>query len=452
MSVINTVLKDLDNKPSAFTPLDVAVAGIQKKKSRINVKFWMLGFIFLVVLVVSAYFINPYFSYQRGQQAKVSAVTSEAVKLPSEISAEIEAPEILSTVHGEITTTKKVEITGLQLNENDHFMELSLQLPLGAQSFLKRRDKNSYIFLISNANKKIITPQIENNLWIKSVAVNELKENLEIQFVTPDNILVETRHAEKEGVYNWVIRLKKSTPLKNSETLIAPNKKAEILPLPGVEEGSLSRVDLEKTKPESKPLKMVKFDIKPVKHVLTDTQLLAQSTSLIKQREWVKAQSELQKLLGTNVDKKARIKLLGVFQVQQEKNMFNQLLLESLELYPEASSLLVLHARQLFTQKEFLSLINQYGSKDIKQVLNLVAASYQSIKQHDKAISYYQKSLTMDSLQPRSWVSLAISQEQLSRFNLALESYQMALRSGRLNKRLQDFTVKRIQQLTNKTQ
>jgi len=210
-------------------------------------------------------------------------------------------------------------------------------------------------------------------------------------------------------------------------------------------EGNAEALDV---KPEQKPLKAVKLDIKPVKNELTDSELLHQAIRLIQQQNWLKAQHSLQKLVGSKVDKNARVKLLGLYQLRQKYKLFTPLLAESLELYPTESRLLAMHAQQLFSQNQFLKIINLY-SKFVKQksLMNLVAISYQRINQHDKAIVYYQKSLRVDPQQPRNWISLAISQEQESQFDQALQSYQIAQRSGLLNKKLQAFTVKRIQQL-----
>jgi len=449
MSVINAVLKDLDARPSTFTPLDIEAVSRSNKKIKVDFKKWIMAFIVLSLSLLIIYLIGPLSFFQHNLPAQnVEDIPVQSSEV--ELAVVKLTKEVLSIVPSEKIVPAKIQVTGLQINEANDFMELSLQLPVGAQSFLKRHSNNSYVFFISNAGKKIITPQIENNQWIESVVIDEVRGGFEIQFDTPGNILVETHHKEAEDLYHWVIRLKRSKRLAAIEAEGNQSKSAEVLvmskQLPEVNnEGNAEALDV---KPEQKPLKAVKLDIKPVKNELTDSELLHQAIRLIQQQNWLKAQHSLQKLVGSKVDKNARVKLLGLYQLRQKYKLFTPLLAESLELYPTESRLLAMHAQQLFSQNQFLKIINLY-SKFVKQksLMNLVAISYQRINQHDKAIVYYQKSLRVDPQQPRNWISLAISQEQESQFDQALQSYQIAQRSGLLNKKLQAFTVKRIQQL-----
>ena len=107
----------------------------------------------------------------------------------------------------------------------------------------------------------------------------------------------------------------------------------------------------------------------------------------------------------------------------------------------------------LFTDKKYSTLIKNYNDNldDIK-IINLVAASYQRTNQHKNAANYYQESLRLNFQQPRQWISLAISQEQLSKFDRSIQSYKMALKSGALNERLETFIHKRLQQLSSSGQ
>ena len=257
-------------------------------------------------------------------------------------------------------------------------------------------------------------------------------------------------HKEQAQNYYWVIRLKKSVPVPTFE---AKNKQIE---LPGTQQQEIAVKDTDAEVHQvdlaSSSQQQVKLEIKPVMSKLSDEQILQNARKAIQLKEWVLAQQQIEKLLGSRIDKKARIEFLALLRVQKKTAEMKLLLAKSLQLYPAENKFLIADAGQLFTEKKFLVLIKSYKSKlDNIKIINLLAASFQSIGQHDSAIDYYQRSLAMSPQQPRKWISLAISQEQKSQFDRALQSYQMALQSGTLNKRLQSFIHNRLQQLSQNT-
>ncbi|MCK4708941.1 MAG: hypothetical protein KAU21_10025, partial [Gammaproteobacteria bacterium] len=154
MSVINNVLKDLENKPSSFTPLELA--DVPDNKAPVRLQYW--GGAALALLIVAVLF--AYFFYQ--SKPAGSTVRHESIEPVKVIPADREMTQnadlqALPLSVNEQPLIVKPDITGLQLNETEEFLELTLQLPLGAQSFLKQSSQNRYVFLISNAAKKIIT-------------------------------------------------------------------------------------------------------------------------------------------------------------------------------------------------------------------------------------------------------------------------------------------------------
>lgn len=452
MSVINNVLKDLENKPSAFTPLELADVADSRVHHRLPYRNWYIAFTLLVVAMLAAYYVYQPKAVVPDQQSQVI----EAVDLTpeTEISDNTDLQIFPSPVEEEPVRTE-AELTGLQLNETQNFLELTLQLPIGAQSFLRHSSHNRYIFLISNAGKKIITPDINDNAWLDSITIDETEAGLEIQFYTRDNILVETHHKEKKQLYYWIIRLKKPIPPEiiethkmQSETVQQAVKADSNQRLTVAPSGPIT--DNEKIEADNIQQQKVKLEIKPLKSGVSDAELLINAHKAMQQRNWEKAEKQLKQLLNSSVDKKARVKLLALYQLQQQTYPMKLLLSKSLKLYPEEKDLLTVDAGLLFSEKEYLTLIKRYKNKlENLIIINLVAASFQNINQHDSAIEYYQRSLKINPQQSRKWISLAISQEQESQFERALQSYQMALQSGSLNKRLQSFIHKRLQQLSN---
>ena len=457
MSVINNVLKDLKNKSSSFTPLELADVPNNKTQTPLYFKIFLPIVLFLVVVFLLAYFVNQ--SKARDMQSQNQSITTVELIQPEKELIERINHQKLPVVEKQKTLITKPEITGLQLKETVDYLELRLQLPIGAQSFLKKSSQNRYVFLISNAAKKIITPDIKDNTWLESITVDETVAGLEIQFLTRDKILVETHHNEQGGDYNWVIRLHKSLPVSTTITDVGQVEQAG-KPSVVVEIQSLTAnqkivgVNKEKSPVNmvSSPQQQVRLEIKPVLSKQTDAQIFHNARVAMRQKDWLVAQQQLEKLLGSRVDKKARIELLAVLVRQKKSSQINLLLAKSLHKYPAENEFLVADAGQLFLQNNFSTLITRYKQKlnNIKLV-NLVAASFQNIGQHDNAITYYQRSLATNPQQPRTWVSLAISQEQKAQFDRAFQSYQMALKSGALNKRLQSFIHDRLQQLSQNT-
>ncbi len=453
MSVINNVLKDLENKPSAFTPLELAdVSGTVKKQKSIVA---VLSLILLFVVILSSFYF--YFKLPEEVPATLKLLAQPVDATPDK--------EMLDTTVGQNTSPvtpvskeiDKTEITGLQINETKDFFELTLRLPLGAQSFLKQSSLNRYVFLISNASSKIIIPQIKDNDWLKSISVEKTKEGLEIQFLTMDKVMVETHHTEKENNYFWNIRLKKSvlseTPERNDST-IALTTQSTLEPLQQqLAHDEVPEIDKDNKSSQavtdSDIQQNVKLEIKPVISRQSDEALFNTAQTAYRQKDWFNAQRQLNALLGSRLDKKVRLMLLTVYRQQANKSEMEALLSKSQTLYPEDTDFSIIDAELLFSEKQYFTLLKRYRNQlQNKNIINYVAAAFQRTEQHENAIEYYQKSLKLDTQQPRKWISLAISQEHLSQFDRARESYKIALNSGRLNNRLQTFIQQRLQQLS----
>ena len=453
MSVINNVLKEIENKPSAFTPLELADVPNAKTQTNVYIRTWVIGFLLLALIVLAVFFFSQKNVFNMFSKDQI-------VESVSEVSNTNTVPVDKILIQKEQPVTVKKEITGLQLNEEQNFLELTLQLPLGAQSFLKQSGLNRYVFFISNAGKQVVAPEITDNAWLTSINVSEVEAGLEIQFFTKNKVLVETLHQEKEGSYLWAIRLKKPTQddkVKVVEKKVDPNIKSNIATTDKKNNIAKANITTEPVTDEIKPdrqlSKNVKLEIKPVLSGNSDAERLAKADIALQQKAWSQAQKHLQDLLNSSVDKKVRIKLLSVYQQQHKSAEMKLLLGKSLQLYPKNSEFFVMDAGLLFTDKKYSTLIKNYNDNldDIK-IINLVAASYQRTNQHKNAANYYQESLRLNFQQPRQWISLAISQEQLSKFDRSIQSYKMALKSGALNERLETFIHKRLQQLSSSGQ
>ncbi len=450
MSVINNVLKDLENKPSAFKPLNLsAVDHGRKAKKNPGMAIWLMAP--LIIAVVGSFYYVQHYSAAEASVMPTTEVSQSAadtiIRAETESTSNIEGLPPASPVVEPTPAKLPNQLVGLHINETPSFVELSFQLTESAQSFLKQRSQDRYVFMIRNSSNQISTPQIEN-AWLKDIQLQQDQEDVAIQFDTAEGVLVETLHEQQQQDHYWKIRLKKSIVAEKpvaTETRPEPILQAA---KPAATKPSATSTLI--TAAAKQTISPVKLQIKPAKIELTDSERLKRAISQFEAGELSASEIGLKSLLDGELDREARINLLSLYQYRKKTQQFQQLLAVSLAQYPQDMDLILIDANQLINNKQYSTLVQRYqGITKDKQLLSLVAASYQRMQQHAEAIDYYTRALELDPRQPKSWISLAISQEQQAEYNQALQSYQMAARSGPLNDRLTGFVQQRIQQLNN---
>lgn len=456
MSVINNVLKDLESKPSAFAPLDVAGLSVEGRQKNKPLTLWMAGFFLMMVAAFIGYSIyrdsllipamktmaDPHSFIEK----KTTNDTAEAIAIESSAlrpGAEIKLPEVVGN-----------EISGLQIRETSKYMELEFQFSNKVQSFLKQQSINRYIFQIKDSINNIDTPLLGQNPWLKKMALRSAQNGVEIQFDTQQGVLVETRAINNEDSYYWLIRLNKpaSKPVKKVDNTVKPSLHVtEIKPVIGQAPNPVTAKQTENQQLQKQPLQIEKtrLDIKPVIATLTNVEKLNNAVAATVAGKWIQAEQGFEKLIGSSEDKKARVHLIKLLQKQQKISERKQLLSQSLKHYPDDMYFMLLEANRLFSAKQYNMLIQQYRhQQQNKDMLSLLSASYQRTDQHGSAIEHYIKVIKIDPKQPKYWISLAISQQHEGQVSQALHSYQMADRSGKLNDRLKGFVQQRIRQLS----
>ncbi len=458
MSVINNVLKDLENKPSAFKPLDLQAVNDEQKQKFSMWVLWVFAPL-LILAVASAYW------YQQSSTVEASILATAEIDQPttgSVVRAELEpsSPQVppapVSAAEASAPVIPVNQLVGLHINETPAFVELSFQLTQSAQSYLKQRTQDRYVFLIRNSNSQISAPVIENP-WLKDIQLQQNQQHVEIQFDTAEGVLVETLHQQQQQDHYWKIRLKKSILAEPSPVIAAAPAAAEPSNKPVTVSASatpaVTPAAMAKPSPVKQDANRVKLDIKPAKLQVSDSERLKRAIAQFEAGDWAVAEIGLKSLLDSELDREARINLLSLYQYRQKPQPFQQLLTESLAQYPQDIDFILIDANQLINAKQYSTLVQRYQSTTgNNQLMSLLAASYQRLQQHDLAIDFYIQALELDPRQPKNWISLAISQEQEAAYGQALQSYQMAMRSGPLNDRLTGFVQQRIQQLNNRAQ
>ena len=174
---------------------------------------------------------------------------------------------------------------------------------------------------------------------------------------------------------------------------------------------------------------------------------MARALRLLGQGESAAAIPLPQQLLGREFDRDARIHLLSALQ-QADPGAYSQLLQQSLTAYPQDALFRLHQANQLFAARRYTELAESFMSEQDNQgLISLVATSLQRLERHEEAVTKFKRVLELEPAQPRSWLSLAMSQQHLKRDQAALASYRMALRSGPLNQRLRQFAEQNISRL-----
>lgn len=150
---------------------------------------------------------------------------------------------------------------------------------------------------------------------------------------------------------------------------------------------------------------------------------------------------------------KAREMLAGIYIKSGRFIDAAELLNEGVKVVPEYSLFAKLYARVLLEQnnpKLAIKILKQGStSMDIEpDYYALLAATYQRVKNHKKAVEIY---LQLVKIRPAAgvwWLGLAISLEKSGKAKEALEAYQRAQQTGNLKAGLVKFTNNRVSALT----
>jgi len=151
---------------------------------------------------------------------------------------------------------------------------------------------------------------------------------------------------------------------------------------------------------------------------------------------------------------KAREMLAGIYIKSGRYISAAELLNEGVKIAPEYSLFAKLYARVLLEQNnpQLAIKILQQGSTSVAMNMEpdyyaLLAATYQRVKNHKKAVDIY---LQLVKIRPAAgvwWLGLAISLEKSGKNEEALQAYQRAQQTGSLKAGLVKFTNNRVSAL-----
>lgn len=461
MSVINSVLKEIDDRPALFRPVDLGGVKSKGQSAAGGRVFLLTTALFLVVLLIGLLAYSLGFSLSGQEQAVSSGSRSEeavietapvsvapvtgqpdmaATNQPLDSESPV-VPDDQSTAAVAVVKSDVTYLTGLQITESAGSLELWFQFNQDFSHFLKRRSGNRYQFQISDAVSEIEPPSFDGQ-WLNAFDIRVDQEHLLLDLVTANKVLLSTSDTAQGKDYYWIVKLERLTeePSKyaNPRPLIEPTNtdaKPEHLP----------EVSAEKAIPQPE----VKLAIKPAIRPESNQQRLEVALAELQAGRWRQAVDQFRNLIGSDVDRQARLNLLALYQSQQRSADFDSFLQLSLAQYPNDGEFQVIDANRLFQKGLYGDLVNRYSAVvDPIQVVGLTAAAYQRLGNHQLAVNAYQRALQVDAGQVKNWISLAISLEKLGQDNKALDAYRTALESNGLNSRLKKYVSGRISALT----
>ncbi len=426
MSVINNVLKELETRPSHFIPIDIASVNSQTddkpKSASISASLLLIAILMAVGLW--------YYQFQYRGQSDVDT-ESQAV-----------APVVNQVVKAEteVVELEPNQIVGLQIRETSSDISFVFAMRQRAISYLKERTENSFVYHIKNIDSEIETPRISGNRWIENLLITRSQQGVDVVLKTVAGVLVNTEQFQKQDESIWTIKLEKlpdPVVVAKLETVAAD---------PVIESASITKQAAQVAQSDAEVANSpVKVDIRKASQTLGDYGLLNKAVDLLQKNQWQAAETLLLGLINGSQDLAARRQLLGLYARHGNSDRYADLARLSRQLYPQQSLFKTEYARSLFQQQSYREAISELQSidqLDSKQQA-LLAASYQRIDQHEKAIEHYYHSLKLNKLEARNWVGLGISLEHEAHLEKALQSYQKAARLGNINIRLKQFVEQR---------
>lgn len=487
MSIINSVLKDIDNQHKSFQQHAVApgFAGEAHTHSRKNYSLYIgvLAAVFLAVIAFQAYLsstsINTVASIDAiapvtsklentSEIEKVSEIIpsqpalDQPLKDIKEANLEKNSDEIIikKTIIVEVLPNR---LKGFEINELDSGLELAFKLDKEPVSYIKSYSKGRSVYHLADVSNRLEVPQIENKQWLKTLLFINIDDGLDIVIESTDKTLLKTKwEVTEQSGSRWVISLSKQKEPKivpATRIISQPNAKIETPKSEPLKANHEVKQSVDVAPKAKQVIETNKLKSKPVtieitaKNQIGDSQYQMNKAILaLEQKEYKRTEIILKSLIGSDLDLNARKTLIKLYRQTRNINLANQWLNESLVEYPNETELNYQVARQYYNVANFnqvIKLLSPIKNKSY-QIYALMGQSHQRLAQHQPAITTFQQSLKLKP-QPHLWVSMALSYEKLKRYQQALISYEQALKRSISDKlrRFSELRKKQIQGLVN---
>ena len=463
MSVINSVLKDLERRNHRFTPIEIETLPRRDASSRDRWPLLLIGLLTAGLALAGGYIVY--------QQDRLSPVTTAVLPAPVVKPPVVPVAAAVVPPQAPIELPPPNEIRGLQISETESGMRMEFVLGERVVAFLRERGENYFSYHLRDIESRVEAPLMRDNPWIVGLEVTERDGGVDISFETAADVLVETRQKRAEDDVLWAISLRQAgqqvpvaAPAAEqpapAATVIAarpePAVEAQTFDAPAepVTDGVVALVAEQPPAANGETPAEVRLDIRSTNPEAQTADRLAYAIELMNSRRHAEAESLLRGMLGGDDDVAVREHLLALYAGQGKQDRYTRLARESMLVHPGQARFLTEFARSLVQARawhEAIELLGRQERLDPDQQA-LLAASYQRLDRHESAVRHYRLALAENATDARNWVGLAISLEHTAALAEALDAYRRAGRLGQLNKRLQAFVARRsetLQQVLN---
>lgn len=239
-----------------------------------------------------------------------------------------------------------------------------------------------------------------------------------------------------------------------SKVAVQPTISKE-LPLERKVQSKVQIVQATKPKPKKKELGTVAKKIHPVSKARKAVLGIEKAMRLIRRGDYQAAEKQLRRALWLQSDNLKGREILAMLLINQGRvSEAAKLLVEGLEIAPYHPPFAKLYARILVNQNETSRAIAilERAQPDIvenPEYHSFLAALYQKLSMHERAIEKYQQVLGLRPDAGNWWLGLGISLEGQGRTEEALVAYQRARNSGSLSDNIITYINSRIKVLSN---
>ncbi len=470
MSVINSVLRDLQKRDIRFTPIEIDTLPKSAVAQRDRRPLLLIGLLAAALVLAGWYIV-----YQQARLQPVAALDTPPARIETAPPVAVQAAVGRGAPTPELEIPPPNEIRGLQISETETGMRMEFVLGERVVAFLRERGENYFSYHLRDIESRVEAPLMRDNPWIVALDVAERDGGVDISFETAADVLVETRQLRAEDDVLWAISLRQAevpppalvaTPANDPpEATVAvvattPEPAGTVAPTdPVIAGSSVEAAGLAVEQPpassrESVVADEVRLDIRNVNPEARTADRLAYAVDLMNSRRHAEAETLLRGLLGGSDDVEVREHLLALYAGQGLQDRYTRLARESMLAHPQQARFATEFARTLVQAKAWrdaIELLSRRERLDGEQHA-LLGASYQRLDQHQSAVRHYRLALQDNDADARNWVGLAISLEHTAALTEALDAYRRAGRLGQLNERLQSFVAgrsKTLQQVLN---
>ena len=403
MSVINQMLKDLDERQSEQQHSQANQIPMKKAEAP-----WKL--ITLIIIMVIALNIAGIFFWQLYSENKSLKTISENSYQQNQ-----QAKQLIEGQENKLLTSKSAPSVQ---NNNDI---------AHANTNTIKNDK-SIATISQNAEQKLSKqlPSVDSTLNEQPNKLsNEQRAALNQQSATQSTNVIEQKVTEKVVVKNEPIVELNHLAVKDS---IESGASAEKPAKPSL---SISRKQL-----TAAELTQQKID---------------QAEQALAENQLTKAEKLFEDvLLMTPEHKAARKQLAALWFGREAYQPAINVLSQGIQLYPDDSEFRLMKARIYLNQGQTIAAVNTL--KDLAYVENveyqaLLASHAQQISQFDIATSAYQLLTKLEPNAGRWWLGLAVAYDSNSEFDQAVKAYDQAIDKSDLSENARQFARQRVQEL-----